>query len=62
MDTPKSISDVLRFKFGSIRGAGDLIASITSSVGIRPCDSCKQRQQTLNQILPFPSGVTASKG
>jgi hypothetical protein len=62
MNSPKSISDILRFKFGGVRGAGDLIANITSSVGIRPCESCKDRQKKLNQIISFSSGVTTSKG
>lgn len=36
-----------------LRGAGDLIASITKAVGIQPCGGCKQRQELLNQIVPF---------
>jgi len=29
---------------------GDLIAKLTSSVGIQPCEPCKRRQQMLNAI------------
>jgi hypothetical protein len=29
---------------------GDLIAKLTSSVGIQPCEPCKRRQEMLNAI------------
>jgi hypothetical protein len=29
---------------------GDLIAKLTSSVGIQPCEPCKRRQEMLNSI------------
>ena len=35
------------------RGLGDVIAAVTSAVGIKPCGGCKQRQETLNKIVPF---------
>lgn len=36
-----------------MRGLGDVIAAVTSAVGIKPCGGCKQRQETLNKIVPF---------
>lgn len=36
-----------------MRGLGDLIARTTSAVGIKPCESCKQRQAALNRAVPF---------
>ena len=30
-------------------GPGDLIASVTSAVGIKPCIPCDQRKQQINQ-------------
>jgi len=35
------------------RGAGDLIAGVTSALGIRPCRRCKRRQERLNRLIPF---------
>ncbi len=32
---------------------GDTIAFITSSVGIKPCGGCKERQEMLNKLLPY---------
>ena len=29
---------------------GDIIAKLTSSVGIEPCEPCKRRQERLNEI------------
>lgn len=29
---------------------GDAIADITTALGIRPCDACKKRQETLNNL------------
>lgn len=31
-------------------GLGDVVATITSSVGIKPCGGCKRRQEWLNKI------------
>jgi hypothetical protein len=36
-----------------MRGAGDLVKRITDFVGIRQCEPCKQRQEWLNEKLPF---------
>lgn len=38
---------------GGMRGLGDLVAKVTSSVGIKPCASCKERQALLNRAVPF---------
>lgn len=32
-------------------GLGDVIARMTSAVGIKPCDACKRRQQWLNERI-----------
>lgn len=39
-----------------MRGFGDMVAKVTSAVGIKPCESCKKRQEYLNNLIPF--GVT----
>lgn len=36
-----------------LRGAGDVVARMTSAVGIKPCAPCKQRQEKLNRWWPF---------
>ena len=39
-------------------GLGDVIASATSAVGIKPCGGCKQRQEALNKLVPFENKET----
>lgn len=34
-------------------GLGDVIANITESVGIEPCQGCKERQFSLNRLFTF---------
>ena len=34
-------------------GLGDLVAKVTSAVGIKPCAECKGRQEKLNKLVPF---------
>lgn len=36
-----------------IAGLGDVIAIVTSAVGIKPCEGCKERQDKLNKLVPF---------
>jgi hypothetical protein len=36
-----------------IQGLGDVVANLTSAVGIEPCDNCKDRQFTLNRLFNF---------
>jgi len=36
-----------------IQGLGDVIAAVTSAVGIEPCEGCKDRQFTLNRLFNF---------
>jgi hypothetical protein len=36
-----------------IQGLGDVIANITNSVGIEPCEGCKERQFGLNRLFNF---------
>lgn len=41
-----------------MRGLGDLVAKATSAVGIKPCGSCKKRQEALNKLVPFEQRTT----
>ena len=34
-------------------GAGDLIAKVTTALGIKPCSPCQKRREQLNQKLKF---------
>lgn len=34
-------------------GLGDVIASATKAVGIKPCEPCRRRQEALNRMVPF---------
>lgn len=34
-------------------GLGDVIASATKAVGIKPCGGCQKRQAALNKLVPF---------
>jgi hypothetical protein len=36
-----------------VRGLGDVVAKVTSAVGIKPCGPCKRRQEALNKLLPL---------
>jgi hypothetical protein len=38
-----------------LRGLGDVVARVTSAVGIKPCGGCKDRQEKLNKLVPFGS-------
>jgi len=35
------------------KGMGDVIASATKLVGIKPCRGCAKRQESLNKAFPF---------
>lgn len=35
------------------RGLGDVVAKATQAVGLKPCQSCKKRQEWLNKKVPF---------
>lgn len=35
--------------------AGDVLASITQAVGVRPCSPCEERRRWLNERLAFQS-------
>lgn len=37
----------------AVQGLGDVIANITNSVGIEPCQGCKERQFSLNRLFNF---------
>jgi hypothetical protein len=51
LDDPKYIA--LKNKYGKLRGLGDVVAAVTSAVGIQPCGGCKKRQESLNKLVPF---------
>ena len=36
-----------------IQGLGDVVAAVTSAVGIEPCQDCKERQFGLNRLFNF---------
>jgi hypothetical protein len=36
-----------------IQGLGDVVAAVTSAVGIEPCEDCKERQFGLNRLFNF---------
>ncbi len=38
---------------GGWRGLGDVVASVTSAVGIKPCGGCGKRREALNRLVPF---------
>lgn len=38
-------------------GLGDVVAAITSSVGVEPCEECLERKQKMNDMFPFLSYV-----
>jgi hypothetical protein len=35
------------------KGLGDVVASLTKAVGIKPCAACGRRQTALNKAIPF---------
>lgn len=41
-------------------GLGDVIAEVTSAVGIKPCDNCEKRKDIFNVAWPFhkPKSLT----
>lgn len=42
----------------AMRGLGDVVAAVTTAVGIKPCGGCKQRQAALNRLVPFAGAET----
>jgi hypothetical protein len=36
-----------------IKGVGDIIAAITTAVGVEPCEGCNKRKEQLNRLFPF---------
>jgi len=36
-----------------LSGIGDIIASVTTALGIEKCDGCESRQRALNNLFPF---------
>ena len=41
-------------------GLGDVIASATKAVGIKPCTSCEERRKMLNGMMPFGTAEQAA--
>jgi len=46
-------SDFQRITAHRPAGLGDVIASMTSAVGIQPCEGCHRRREALNARFPF---------
>lgn len=44
----------------TVEGLGDKIAKLTSFLGIKPCDSCKKRQDWLNKTFPSLTAIEMS--
>jgi hypothetical protein len=42
-----------------MRGLGDAVARVTTALGVKPCMSCKQRQEMLNRMVPFRAEALA---
>lgn len=36
-----------------IRGAGDVVATVTKFLGVQPCEECKRRQEKWNKMFPI---------
>lgn len=52
--TPKIITAAERgARRSQWKGLGDVVASMTKAVGIRPCGGCQKRQASLNKLVPF---------
>lgn len=34
-------------------GLGDVVAAITTAMGVKPCESCEERRKRLNELLPI---------
>lgn len=49
-DTPKTLQ-VPGLK--TAIGAGDVVAKVTTALGIKPCSPCQKRREQLNQALKF---------
>ena len=43
------------------KGLGDVIANITTAVGIKPCVKCNERKETLNKLFPFSKPFELTK-
>jgi pantoate kinase len=42
-------------------GLGDVVASATKAIGIKPCAGCKKRQGALNKLVPFTTRPLAAR-
>jgi hypothetical protein len=42
------------------RGLGDVVASATKAVGIKPCGGCQRRREALNRMVPFGASQPAA--
>ena len=36
-----------------LTGLGDVIATVTTAIGIEPCEGCNKRKEKLNKLFPF---------
>lgn len=44
------------------KGLGDVVASATKMVGIKPCGPCSKRREALNRMVPFGKQKPPSEG
>ena len=51
--TPNQIAAAQQHERARLRCVGDVVARMTSAVGIKPCAPCKRRQAALNRWWPF---------
>lgn len=43
------------------KGLGDVIANITTAIGIEPCEGCNKRKDALNKLFPFKKPIELTK-
>ena len=39
------------------KGLGDSMAAVLKKFGVKPCESCKKRQEVLNKIFPYQTNL-----
>lgn len=38
-------------KVQKVRGLGDVVAAMTTAIGLKPCRGCRRRQRKLNKLF-----------
>ena len=44
-----------------LRGAGDVVAKVTTFLGFKTCGGCAKRREALNDLLPFTAQARPPK-